>query len=140
MTIKRETKRRARQTLYIILMSILGVLVLILLFYLGKSASTLLSPNYSQGKLIRPLGSTISISALSNKLAQKNIIMDSLVEASESGIYIGVIKDGPTVYFSQNQDLSWQVLSVALILQRTTVDNKKPQIIDLTTNRPIVKF
>lgn len=141
MTPKRETKRKVRKVFSYIFAAMFVTLIIVGVFFAWKIASSLLSldTNHSDN-LIKPIGSATTIPILQKELSDKGIVMDSLREASESGVFEGVVRDGPKVLFSQNLDSKWQILSLVLILQKTTVDNKKPALIDLTTNRPIVKF
>lgn len=138
--LRRETKRKARRVLSIVLIAIIAVGVAIALFFANKTISPFISFGQNSKELIRPLGETTTLDDLKKRLADKNIIFESIKAATESGEFVGKVKEGPTVLFSQNQDAKWQVASLALILQRTTVNNKKPVLVDLTTNRPIVKF
>ena len=90
--------------------------------------------------IIKPVPAQTTIAELSKKLNSANIILTSLSVSSTSGVFVGVVRDGPTVYFSDSKDSSWQVSFLARVLSRTSVDNKKPKVVDLTTSRPIVKF
>ncbi len=78
-------------------------------------------------------------SDLQKKLGENNIMLDSFSATTSSGM-IAKVKDGPTVFFSQDLPADWQVSSLQLILTRLTIDNKKPKVIDLRQARPIVKF
>ena len=93
-----------------------------------------------KNSIIRPVSKLATYDNLSKILNDKNIIMESLVESSTSSLLIGQIKDGPKVYFSKQRDPGWQVLSLELILNKFTIDNKKPTLVDLRFEQPIVKF
>ena|SRR5688572_1054054 len=141
MQVKRDTKRKFRRIISVILIICAAFIVAATIFYINKMVFPVISLDGTSDKeLIRPLGESTSIEDLKRRLDDKNIIFESLTQATESGVFVGMVKEGPTVLFSQTQDAKWQVASLALILQRTTVNNKKPRLIDLTTNRPIVKF
>lgn len=137
--VKRETKRKIRGIFSKLLIIFFGALLIFILFFVGKTLLPFLSASGSE-KIVRPVGKQTTLSDLKNKLSDRNIKMESLEEASESGTFIGRIRDGAEVYFSQNQDVLWQVNSLYLIIARTTIDNKKPKVIDMRSVRPIVKF
>ncbi len=94
----------------------------------------------SPDKIIKPVPALITIAELSKKLDSANLILDSLSVSSTSGVFVGVVRDGPTVYFSDSKDSSWQANFLGQVLSRTTADNKNPKVVDLTGARPIVKF
>lgn len=94
----------------------------------------------SGDNLVKGVGVTTTISDLKDKLDEKNIIFDRFDISSKSGILVGVVRDGPTVYFSFSEPAAWQVDSLLLIMSRTSANNKKPSFIDLRRARPIVKF
>lgn len=92
-------------------------------------------------KILRPIGQTTEVSELAQKLEDKNIIFEELRESSNAAdLIIGKVRDGPKVYFSKNIETTWQVNSLRLILLKLTIDNKKPSLIDLRFDHPIVKF
>lgn len=139
--VMRETKRKIRSTLSLIFLSTVGILVAVLLFGAWRFLSPMiLGGSDASGKLVRPLGAQVSLGDLRSRLSDKNINMESLDYASESGVIEGQIREGAKVYFSISSDPSWQVDSLYLIISRTTIDNKKPKTIDLRNTRPIVKF
>lgn len=140
--IKRETKRKILTTSsrFINLLLIFLLITLLVAGYKFISPLAGIGLNSSQTKLIIPNGETTNINQLSQKLKEKNLILDSLSTSSESGVIVGQLRNGPKVYFSQYGDVSWQVTSLVLIISRTTVDNKKPVLIDLRSSKPIVKF
>jgi hypothetical protein len=140
MTVKRETKRTIRKITSTAAIVIIAVVICYLLFLTTRAIFPLLTFGGTRETLIRPIGEVTTLEDLKRRLSDKNIIFEKLEASSESGNFEGVIKEGPIVRFSQSQDAKWQVGSLALILQRTTVNNKKPILIDLTHNRPIVKF
>lgn len=92
-------------------------------------------------QILKPIGQTTQVSDLAQKLKDKNIIFDELRESSNAAsLIIGKVRDGPRVYFSKNIEADWQVNSLQLILLKLTIDNKKPSLIDLRFDHPIVKF
>lgn len=94
----------------------------------------------SRDTIIKPVPMKTTITELSKKLNSENIVLVSLSVSSTSGVFVGVVRDGPMVYFSDSKDSSWQVNFLARVLSRITIDNKKPKVVNLTTSRPIVKF
>ncbi len=139
--VRRQTKRKARNVLYFIFLSTLFLFILVIFIGVWKFFSPLIfGGSDSYGKIIKPVVSKVTLQKLKDKLNDKNIQMEELNQASDSGLIKGRIRDGATVIFSQTADPVWQVDSLYLIISRTTVDNKKPEMIDLTNSRPIVKF
>jgi hypothetical protein len=139
--LKREFRRKTKR-IYTILLVIIGLAGLFLLLFVAyQSISSVLKVELAgQDRIIKPLGSTTTIDEIRIKLDDKNIIVDDLTESSASGTIVGKIKGGPDVFFTENQDASWQVNSLVLIMSRITADNKKPKVIDLRNIKPIVKF
>jgi len=140
--VKRATKRRFRNTVVLIVYGVLGFLALVSLIYIANNFLPKifnLMPN-SSGPMLKPIANLTTANDIRSKLADKDIIVDTINDASISGTIIADIKDGPTIYFSASADASSQVTSLQLILARLTIDNKKIQFIDLRGLRPIVKF
>ena len=140
--VKRHIKRRIRLFISFFL-SALTCLVFAFFLVFGIRAVwplTKMGIVGSSNKIIKPVPVQPTIAELSKKLNSENIILTSLSVSSTSGVFVGVVRDGPTVYFSDSQDYSWQVSFLSRVLSRTTADNKKPKVVDLTTSRPIVKF
>ena len=140
--VKRQVKRRVRLFVFFFL-SAAACLVFAFFLVLGIRAVWPLTKMGTVGrsdKIIKPVPARTTIAELSKKLNSENIILTSLSVSSTSGVFVGVVRDGPTVYFSDSKDSSWQVNFLSRVLSRTTVDNKKPKVVDLTTSRPIVKF
>lgn len=138
--LKREVRRKIRTTATTSGLLFVALLIIAFGFFSYKDLLPRLAIRDSQDKIVKPFGVSITIQDLSKKLADKNLIMDSLAVSSMSGVFVGVVRGGPTVYFSENHDASWQVDLLVLIITRTMVDNKKPTYIDLRNGRPIVKF
>ena len=139
--LKRKAKRDVRRVFVGILVSSMVVAAVILLGLSIKNVIPLLKVGSEQkSSIIKPVSELATKNDLSEVLSDKNFIMESLVEGSSSGIIIGKIKDGPKVYFSKNKEAKWQVVSLELILNKLTIDNKKPTLIDLRFEQPIVKF
>lgn len=139
---KRSVKRRLKNTLLQIFSILLIFISLVFLFFIFQSAIPLFKAvNNTQSKnIIKPLGISTSKLDIEKKLKEKNIIVESLDESTRSALIIAKIADGPKVYFSKNLDPSWQVNSLLLIISKLTIDNKKPTLVDLRYDRPIVKF
>lgn len=73
-------------------------------------------------------------------LQEKHIDFESVYFSSSSAHIIGDLKDGTQVFFSREKDIEWQVSSLQSIIQKLTIDNKKPRLIDLRFAKPIVKL
>ncbi len=141
--VKRIVKRRASNLARLLFYGIFGVLLIIFIFFGVRFLLPLISNTHStgpDGKIIKPIAEQISANDIINKLADHDIILDSVNDASVSGSIVIKIKDGPLVYFSKNLDSGYQVSTLQLILARFTIDNKKVTFVDLRGSRPIVKF
>ncbi len=139
--VKRKIKRKVRRAIFGVLILASIIFVIVLLGFSFKNMTSLFKIGIGQeNSIIKPVGAVATKNDLLKALNDKNLIMESLVESSSSGIFIGRIKDGPKVYFSRIRDAKWQVLSLGLILNKLSVDNKKPLLIDLRFEQPIVKF
>ncbi|HVT00852.1 MAG TPA: hypothetical protein VHE53_01290 [Patescibacteria group bacterium] len=141
--VNRAAKRRFRKISLIIVSLIGGIIVLIVFYFALTHLLPLLSNNnYANNTsgIIDPYGKSTNITELKKKLNEKNLVFDSLNQASMSSVIIGKMPDGPTVYFSDSKDVEWQVGALTLIMSHLTIDNKKPSFVDLRGTKPIVKF
>ncbi|MBI4091759.1 MAG: hypothetical protein HY427_00935 [Candidatus Levybacteria bacterium] len=139
--VRRKVKREIKQVFFRILIVSMVVNALVLLVLSIKNLPPLLRVGSEQkNSIIKPVSELATRNDLSKVLSDRNFIMETLIEGSSSGIIIGQIKDGPKVYFSKNKEARWQIVSLELILNKLTIDNKKPTLIDLRFEQPIVKF
>lgn len=139
--VRRKVKRKTIRVFFRILIVSIVIAAFVLLVLSIKTLSPFLRfGSEKEESIIRVISKVATANDLSKILSDKNFIMESLVEGSSSGVIIGKIKDGPGVYFSKNKEAKWQVLSLELILNKLTIDNKKPVLIDLRFEQPIVKF
>ena len=139
--VRRKVKREIKLVFFKILIISIVITAIVLLVLSIKNLLPLLRFGSEQKNSIIGAGSKVAtVSDLSKALSDKNFIMESLVEGSSSGVIIGRIKDGARVYFSKNKEAKWQVLSLELILNKHTIDNKKPVFVDFRFEQPIVKF
>lgn len=140
--LKRRAKRNTKKIFITILTIVASVVILIALFFAFKMLIPVFRGVNAGGevKILKPNGTSTSVDDLNKQLQEKGVVFESLNEASVSGVIIGKISDGPTVHFSKEQDASWQVISLKLIIQRLRMDNKKPTLVDLSGAKPIVKF
>src|SRR3990167_3192327 len=99
--VKRETKRKVRNIFTKIAFFFLAIFLILLLYFAGEKIYPFIVAS-SDDKIVRPVGSQTSISELKTKLSEKNIIVESIKEASGSGTYIAQLRNGVKVYFSQN--------------------------------------
>jgi len=139
--VRRKVKREIMRVFFKILIVSIVITAFVLLVLSIKNLLPLLRFGSEQkNSIIRAVSIVATVNDLSKILSDKNFIMESLVEGSSSGVITGKIKDGPRVYFSKNKEAGWQVLSLELILNKLAIDNKKPVLIDLRFEQPIVKF
>lgn len=138
-------KRKVRRNIQRIVISVLTAAIVLSVVILFTLSIKNLLPVFKFGStpkdsIIKPVSDLAEAGDLSDVLSENNFIMESLSESTSSGVFIGKIKDGPRVYFSKNRDPKWQVKSLVLILNKLTIDNKKPTLVDLRYEQPIVKF
>ena len=138
---KRRDRRKIKTIMIVIFFGSVLVVLVILAFSFFKSSISVFN-KFAEGSpdgIVKPLGSFANTENIKTLLDDKNIILES-IDATGSSVIIAKIKGGPQVYFSKTHDASWQVNSLQLILSKLTMDNKKPNLIDLRFDRPIVKF
>lgn len=141
---KRSVKRRIKALLYAVFFFIfLGFLVFVLVKYIYPliAKSSFLNIKIAQDKsIIYPVVGRPQLDDLRKRIEEKGIELSSLEMSSKSALIIGKIKNGPKIYFSEDKDVEWQASSLQLIVSRLTIDNKKPNLIDLRFDKPIVKY
>ncbi|RJQ26859.1 hypothetical protein C4577_02505 [Candidatus Parcubacteria bacterium] len=136
---KRRTKRTFKKFFYLLII-VISVVVIAFLFYNFKSIPLELSLNTNSSTIIRPYKKINNIDDFEKKMKDENIFYEYIrVETAQAG-YSAKIKEGPLVYFSRNRDADFQIYSLQTILTRLTIENKRPQVIDLRLSKPIVKF
>lgn len=139
--VRRKVKREIKRVFFRILIVSIVITAFVLLVLSIKNLLPILRLDSEQkNSIIGAVSKVATANDLSKILSDKNFITESLVEGSSSGVIIGKIKDGPRVYFAKEKEAKWQVLSLELILNKLTIDNKKPTLIDLRFEQPIVKF
>ena len=139
--VRRKVKREIERVFFRILIISIVITAFVLFVFSIKNLLPLLRFGREQkNPIIGSVSKVATANDLYKILSDKNFIMESLVESSSSGVIIGKIKDGPRVYFAKEKEAGWQVLSLELILNKLTIDNKKPVLIDLRFEQPIVKF
>jgi hypothetical protein len=93
----------------------------------------------NNGEIINP-NATYSIGDIRDALARSKIEYSTVAISSSSGSLRADLPEGTQVFFSYEKEIEWQISSLQSILQRLTIENKIPSVIDLRYNRPIVKF
>lgn len=141
---KRVAKRKIRTLFNVIFFFIFSfILIFILLRYIYPfiSKTSFLNVKISQNKkIINPVVQRPQIDDLRKNIEEKGIELTSLEMSTKSAVIVGKIKNGPKIYFSGDKDVEWQASSLQLIVSRLTIDNKKPNLIDLRFDKPIVKY
>lgn len=139
---KRIIRRKIRGIFFGIAGFIFALIIFYALFLTFRLTGNLIKQTGSQknSDLIRPIGLNVSRQEIEKKLSEKKIKIDPSFSASESGFIVLKLLDGPKVYFSQSKDADWQIASLQIILSKLTIDNKKPESLDLRLSKPIVKF
>lgn len=138
---KRRSTRKKVKKIVILSTSLVVVFLISLLLYLFFRDFSFSIPKFSNhsGEIINP-NATYSISDIRDALAQAKIQYTTVTISSSSGSLRADLDKGTQVYFSYEKEINWQISSLQSILQRLTIENKIPTVIDLRYNRPIVKF
>jgi hypothetical protein len=101
----------------------------------------LLSISSSKTIILNPLAvkNTKQIESLSKNLTSKNISFSN-VEQNNDLSYKILLKDNGTVYFSQKKDLSMQIDSLQLIVNRLTIEGKRFKTLDFRYDKPVISY
>jgi len=138
----RRKRQNYKKKLILALLLVFFLAIIFLLYQASKTIISILPTiNLSKNeKIISPIDNDHGIDSLKQRIQDKNLKISTLKISTESGILVGEIKNGPTVYFSTSKSAESQASSLQLILSRLTIDNNKPTFIDLRFAKPIVKF
>ena len=130
---KRQKIRKRKKLVKILLaFFILIGFYLILISYLSHSTKTV---------VINPLSlkNTKQFDKLSQILTAKNIAFLRIEQESDLSYKIS-IKDNGVVFISDKKDLSGQIDSLQLILNRLTIEGKRFKILDFRFDKPVISY
>lgn len=144
---RRNRKRKLRGLAIFVVSVITALFVVFLLLEIFTFFSKIVSFKNPSSQIIAPSIKVNSVLEFEKKLKEKNIQFEKIEISSQSGRILGFFPDNLQVIFSQDKDIDYQVSSLQLIIQRFTIDNnllsggnKKPKIVDLRFDKPIVRF
>ena len=120
-----------------------GLPILFLIFLVFSFSVFLLFyflPRLVNNSFISPLAKykTYKSNSIEEILSKNNILFDKVQVATDSS-YIVFLKDDGQVSVSA-KNLSSQISSLQLILQRLTIEGKKFKRLDLRFDKPIIEF
>ena len=114
------------------------LLLLIITLIIVVFARQRIGLTFSPKDLINPLGAFSREEKFEEKLRQYDFeIKEVLFENNYIQITLG---DKTIIFFSLNKDLTSQVASLQFVLSRNKIEGRKPSIIDLRFEKPILKF
>lgn len=137
--LRRSSKRRIKKYISIIIL---------LLFLTGFGAFVYtqayrfpkFSVSQNNSNIVKPYVANSSVFDISNALKEKKIEVRSIKMLDDSSGINADLNDGVSVIFSTEKDAKNQVSSLQEIMNRLTIDNKKPKKIDFRYSKPIVNF
>lgn len=142
---KRKIKKKILFILYskpaiLILISFLLVFVAIFIsFFFSGFSSSFVSPLPSLQKALGVTTTQNPSHLLKSELASANIVYKEISYPSPESARI-VLESGEEVLFSLRKDIEYQVSSLQLIRQRTTIEGKSFQKLDLRYEKPLIVF
>lgn len=114
---------------FIVALILLGIFVTLLVVgLLGKK------------ELIAPLSPDDPAAKLAGLLAEKKIDIVSSPVASDSALLVTLLPSETVVWLSTTKDLTTQISSLQIILNKLTIDRTKAKKIDLRFSDPIVVY
>jgi len=131
----KKLKRKSRFLLIKIITPILILLVLIsFLLYRFPTLSFFKKP------IISPLAKSKphQDSNLESLLEREKIPFTSVIRSSD--FYMIVLPDGGQIFISSKKDLTSQISSLQLILNRLTIEGKRIKSLDFRFDKAIIKF
>lgn len=137
------TKRSAREK-FLFQIILLCIIVIFLCVGVLFGVQKILNLSVFQGNdkpiIVPVLNDVVTSEDVARAFDKTHLNVEKIANASNSAIFEVKIEDGPTVILSGLRNVTDDVVLVDSILRRLTIENKKPIIIDLRYNKPIVKF
>lgn len=118
----------------------LFVTALATLFIISVALMLRLDRLFTKPSFLRPLALHDPFLDLEGELRKKNIAIANSPVASDSAVLVQLAGDNTYVLFSQNKDVSAQVSSLQIILNKLTIEGRKAQKIDLRFGDPVVVY
>ena len=139
-----EEKKKIKSTRRVIVLNIISVALFVAALVLFVSVylyHTFIVKRLKNKEIISPwIQNAVQVSDAERILKEELIQIGSIEYSTASGALTLVIKDGPTVYFSDNVTFGDQALLLKKILKSLKLEDRSARVIDLRYNKPIVKF
>lgn len=91
-------------------------------------------------KIVAPIIVQNPVHYLDELLKKQNLIIEDSPIASDSALLVRLSKDQIEVWFNSNKDLSLQVSSLQIVLDRLKIEGRVAKRIDLRFKDPIVVY
>lgn len=133
--INRKTKRKGKAIL-------VKIIVPLVLFLVILSGLYFFMPLFRNISVISPLASVVlrsDVWVVKSEL-YKNKISYSSVEIASDSSYLVILHDGAQVVLDSKKDITKQISSLQLMLNRLTIEGKRIKLIDLRFDRPIIRL
>ncbi len=115
-----------------------GVFLVAALLYIAGLAMQRLTPE--QKVFASPYSLQNEFHRADILLKEKGYEIESQQISQDKSELIITLKEGPKVIFTHEQDIAWQISSLHSIIDRLTIEDKRPKTIDFRFGKPIVKF
>lgn len=139
--VEQKKNRRLKKTLGILSLVILALFILIAILIGIRYAFEVYKGAISSKEIV---AGNVTMPESNEELAalflEDGITIEKLQSSSFSAKLTVQVTNGPKVILSRSKDLKVQVQLLDSILRRLIIEDKKPTVIDLRYNKPIVKF
>ena len=131
----------SKRTILLIRAGVIIFIAVILLFIAAFLYNNYISVQINSQDIISPgKQNVIELDIARQLIIDSDIKIEKFGYASGSSVLELKIEDGATVYFSNSINFTEQAELLKKILYSLKSEDKKPLVIDLRYNRPIVKF
>lgn len=90
--------------------------------------------------IVAPLATKDPLAEVAGLLSEKKIDIDTSPIASGSAILVTLTKDNTLVIFANTKDVSLQVDTLQIILNKLTIEGRKAKKVDLRFEDPLVVY
>ncbi len=131
----RKLKRKGKSIFIKIIFSIFILLILLIFLLYNLSTFSIFS-----NTIISPLGENkpSKVSKLEDLLKRANVPFSSVTSSSD--FYIIMLSGGGQVIMSPKKELTVQISSLQLMLNRLTIEGKRIKNLDFRFDKPIINF
>ena len=129
---KRKIRRRNSKKSYLTLPILLVILIILLI---------ILSNSFKKQIIINPIavGKSVNSDKIEEMLTNKSISYTS-IDKSNRQFFIISLKDNGQVVVSNQKNLSDQLASLQVILNRLTIEGKRFRSLDFRYDKPVISY